>query len=236
MRHNKKDYFETLDIKSVTDNKMFWKTAAPLFSNKSKASNKITLSENEKLIMNDQKCAEVFDNYFSSIVKELNIPINQNLLNDASIFEDPIIATVHKYERYMSILKIKEKVKKHDLFSFYHVNPDKMLKILQNIDSKKATQQGDIPVRIIKENKFTFSKILSEMLDLRRLILSQFIRKIILFDHTNYRSISILPVLSKGFERSLYGQIYEYIDTISSKVQCGFRKGFSMQYLLIVMI
>ena len=40
------------------------------------------------------------------------------------------------------ILKIKEKVKKHDLFSFYHVNPDKMLKILQNIDSKKAAQQG----------------------------------------------------------------------------------------------
>ena len=38
-----------------------------------------------------------------------------------------------------------------------------MLKILQNIDSVKATQQGDIRVRIIKENKFTFSKILSEM-------------------------------------------------------------------------
>ena len=38
-------------------------------------------------------------------------------------------------------------------FSFYHVNLHKILKILQ----------GDIPVRIIKENKFTFSKILSEM-------------------------------------------------------------------------
>ena len=34
-----------------------------------------------------------------------------------------------------------------------------MLKILQNIDSKKATQQGDIPVGIIKENKFTFFQI-----------------------------------------------------------------------------
>ena len=34
---------------------------------------------------------------------------------------------------------------------------------MQNIDSKNATQQGDIPVRIIKENKFTFSKVLSEM-------------------------------------------------------------------------
>ena len=30
LRQNKKDYFETLDIKSVTDNEMFWKTVAPL--------------------------------------------------------------------------------------------------------------------------------------------------------------------------------------------------------------
>ena len=69
LRQNKKDYLETLHIKSVTDNKMFWKTVAPLFSNKSRAS-----SKNEKLIMNDQKCVEVFNNYFNSIVKELNIP------------------------------------------------------------------------------------------------------------------------------------------------------------------
>ena len=48
-------------------------------------------------------------------------------------------------------------------FSFYQVNPDKISEILQNIDSEKATQQDDIPVRIIKENKYTFSKILSEM-------------------------------------------------------------------------
>ena len=157
LRQNKKDYFETLD----TDNKMFLKTVAPLFSNKSKASNKITLSANKKLIINDQKCAEVFNNCFNSIVEELNIPIDQNLLNDASLFDDAIIAAVHKYERHPSILKIKEKFKKHDLFSFYHVNPDKMLKIIENIDSKKATQQDVIPVGIIKENKFTFSKVLS---------------------------------------------------------------------------
>ena len=68
MRQNKKDYFETLDMKSVTDNKMFWKTVAPLFSDKSKTINKITSSENEKLITNDQKSAEVFNNYFNSIV------------------------------------------------------------------------------------------------------------------------------------------------------------------------
>ena len=48
-------------------------------------------------------------------------------------------------------------------FTFYHINSDKMLKILKNLDSKKAAQQGDIPVRIIKGNKFSFSKISSEM-------------------------------------------------------------------------
>ena len=122
LRQNKKDYFETLDMKSVTDNEMFWKTVAPLFSNKSKASNNITLSENEKLITNDQKSAEVFNNHFNSIVEELNIPIDQNLLNDASLFDDPIIAAIHKYERHPSILKIKEQL---NLFSFYHVNPRK---------------------------------------------------------------------------------------------------------------
>ena len=114
--------------------------------------------------MNDQKCAEVFNNYFNSIAKELNIPIDQNLLNDAcdaSIFDDPIIAAVHKYKRLQSILKIKEKVKKKNMKNL--VNPDKMFKILQNVDSKKATQQCDMPVRIMQETKFTFSKNVSEM-------------------------------------------------------------------------
>ena len=38
-----------------------------------------------------------------------------------------------------------------------------MLKILQNFDCKKATQQGDLIVGIIKENKFIFSQFLSQM-------------------------------------------------------------------------
>ena len=92
-----------------------------LFSNKSKASNMKTLSENVNLIITDQKCAGVFDNCFNSIVKELNIPIDQNLSNDASIFDDNFMSAVYKHERYPSNFKIKEKVKKHDLFLFYHV-------------------------------------------------------------------------------------------------------------------
>ena len=93
-----------------------------------------------------------------------------------------------------------------------------MLKILQSFDSKKATQQGDIQkVRIIKENKFTFSKVLSEIFNfyidnntfpngLKKADIKPVYKK------TNYGSISSLPVLSKASEHCLYDQIYEYID------------------------
>ena len=45
LTHKKRDYFEILDLPSVTDNKLFWKTVTPFFSNKSKESHKIVLAE-----------------------------------------------------------------------------------------------------------------------------------------------------------------------------------------------
>ena len=86
-----------------------------------------------------------------------------------------------------------------------------MLKILQNNDSKKATQQGDIPVRTIKENKFTFSKIFSGIFNfyidnntfpngLKKADIKPVYKKDDPFDKTNYRPISILPVLSKALQ------------------------------------
>ena len=55
-------------------------------------------------------------------------------------------------------------------------------------------------------------------------------------DKSNYRPVSLLPAISKNFERILYNQINEYIDSKLSKYLCGFRAGFSTQYCLLVMI
>ena len=52
----------------------------------------------------------------------------------------------------------------------------------------------------------------------------------------NYRPISILPNMSKVYERCLYDQTSEFFDNIFSKYQCGFRKGYSAQHCLLVMI
>ena len=52
-------------------------------------------------------------------------------------------------------------------------------------------------------------------------------------DKSNYRPVSILPNLSKVFERCIYKQLSAYFDGILSKQQCGFRKGFNAQPSLL---
>ena len=55
-------------------------------------------------------------------------------------------------------------------------------------------------------------------------------------DKSNYRPKSILPNLSKVYERIMQNQIYLYLNKIFAKYQCDFRKGFSAQHCLIAMI
>ena len=52
----------------------------------------------------------------------------------------------------------------------------------------------------------------------------------------NYRTVSILPVLSKLHEKSIFKQISEFFENIFPKNQCGFRKGHSTQQCLLVML
>ena len=52
----------------------------------------------------------------------------------------------------------------------------------------------------------------------------------------NYRPISILPTLSKVYEKHLYNQIYNYFNGIFSKYLCGFRKDHSTQHCLLFVL
>ena len=48
--------------------------------------------------------------------------------------------------------------------------------------------------------------------------------------------MSILPPISKVFERNMYDQMYSYIDKYLSPFLFGFRKGYSTQQCLMIMI
>ena len=51
-------------------------------------------------------------------------------------------------------------------------------------------------------------------------------------DKANYRPVSILPLVSKVFEKIMYDQLYEYIVHFLNQLLCGFRKAHSAQHAL----
>ena len=52
----------------------------------------------------------------------------------------------------------------------------------------------------------------------------------------NYRPVSILPTLSKIFEKCILTQMLQFFSNIFLKYQCGFRKSFSTQLSFLEML
>ena len=52
----------------------------------------------------------------------------------------------------------------------------------------------------------------------------------------NYRPVSLLPIISKLFEKIMYKQISSYVDNFLSPYLFGFRKGHSTEQCLIKML
>ena len=62
------------------------------------------------------------------------------------------------------------------------------------------------------------------------------VHKKLKLNKSNYRPVSVIPNISKLFERCMHRQISEYFETIFSKFQCGFRKGYGTQDCLFGMV
>ena len=70
-RKGKKEFYNKLDTKTATDNKLFWKVIKPSFSDKACGSENITLIENEEIINNEKEICGIFNNFFNAIVTNL---------------------------------------------------------------------------------------------------------------------------------------------------------------------
>ena len=71
LQQKKQKYYENVNLSSITDNKLFWKTVSPLFTEKNRSrNNKITL-EGGKILTDDAKITETFNSFFGHIVNTL---------------------------------------------------------------------------------------------------------------------------------------------------------------------
>ena len=122
-----------------------------------------------------------------------------------------------------------------------------ILKEIRRLSSKKAVQETHIPVKILKEIADFFAEHICRQLNeaicsakfpatLKFANVTPVFKKDNRNQKDNYRVISILPIISKIFEKLIRRQLSNHFDNIFSKFQCGFRKGFSTQHCLLLMI
>ena len=75
LRKSKKCCYENSDAKNITDNKRFWGTVKPLFSNKVRSNTYITLNEDEKLIKNEYQKAHIFNIFLLKLFQTLALKL-----------------------------------------------------------------------------------------------------------------------------------------------------------------
>ena len=77
----KKSFFNNRDTKKIVDNKRFWQTVKPFFSDKNRVKNKITLIEDKTKIVSDNNLvAEMFNNFSANIVPSIGLQCKDDLL------------------------------------------------------------------------------------------------------------------------------------------------------------
>ena len=126
----------------VSDNRKFWQTLSPLFSEKA-------------ILTKNQELAETFNTFFgffSNTTQNLKIDsiFCRNYTRPSDF--DPVLKAMKKYEKYRSIIKIKEKMKnKNSSFTCSFVTKETILNELRKLNHKKTCQESYIPVKIIKD-------------------------------------------------------------------------------------
>ena len=136
---------KTQDIK---DNKKFWKTIRPYFSDKGYNQTKITVVKKDCVITDEKKIASLMNNYFTNITKTLDL--KPSTVSNTSDIEE---ITKH-FDDHISACKIKEaysKILREDNFSFSMVSMDEVKKVVLKLDSKKSSTYGAIPASTLKQ-------------------------------------------------------------------------------------
>ena len=245
LKKEKRKYYNNLDPKIFKDNKTFWQRVKPIFSDKHKGvQSDIIIVENGETISDKKEVAEKLNNFFIEAVD--NLDIEPYLLHNNSTTGN-INDIVDKYKNHPSIKKIKENIKDENKFSFKDTTPQKLQSQILHLDTKKAMVQNDIPTKILIKTNDIVSSHLSNFFNKSKNI-QHYPTMLKVADVTplhkkdektltkNYRPVSLIPIVSKLYERNMYNQIIDYIQTHLSPYLFGFRKGHSTEQCLVIML
>jgi hypothetical protein len=223
LRAAKTAYYKAQFESVKHDPKKAWKTVNKILNRKQECRETNCIHTQNGQISCPNELAECFNNHFTDIGPKIATTIGNTDRN----FTDYITKTTSS-------------------FKFQTVSETKVYNLLSSLNPCKSTGIDKIPAKIIRiaapiiANSLTrifntaiYSETVPSEWKLARVIpLHKNGPRNML---NNYRPISILPIVSKVFEKALYGQLYDYfvVNNLLSQNQFGFRQFHSTASALL---
>ena len=229
IRLAKRSYYEALFTKFKNDIRGTWKTINGILNKTKKKRNfPLFFKDGDNIIHDKQTITNKFNTFFSNIGPNLSAQINM-----------PMNKTFHSYLTGIH----------NNTFQFKNINEEITLSIIDKLAPKTSCGFDGISSKMIKIIKAALIEpitlIINQMLTTGIFPDKLKIAKIIplhkkdeetLF--TNYRPISLLPALSKIFEKVIFKQIYKFFQekNLLYNAQYGFRTEHSTELAALEMV
>ena len=144
-------------------------------------------------------------------------------------------------------MKILENKPEIEDLKFKAIDEDYVNKQINKVNIKKATGKDGISPKILKIAKPVIVKPITTLINktietaefpekLKEAAVVPCFKKNNALDKTNYRPVSILPYISKFFERTIYDQLVAYFDKIFHPFLSAFRSGYGCQTALLKIV
>ena len=222
-RTAREQYYHNLLESSSGNSKKVWSNINTILAKNRKASS--TSIKLNGIIINEPKViASSFNSYFNSIPSTLSNNINNNIVT----FENYLVDPIPEAENFQ-LLPIPE-----------------ITEIITNLMQSNSVGWDNIPTIILKSNINILAPILSNLINkslaiglfpkyLKRAKILPIFKIKDNLDITNYRPISILPVISKVYKKVFYNRLYNYfsVNNLLSSSQFVFRSGTSIEHALL---
>ena len=197
--------------------------------NKTVISNFHATEENDTLTYNTRSISKIFKNFFSNLAKSLLI----KLPNPPDKYH---LQSLIRY--YFSFMISND-------FCLRNTSEEKVLKVMTNIENSKAAGVDNLSSRFLKDGANILAKPISTLCNLsisqgafpnacKVGKLNSIFKKGKKTDPSNYRSISLLQLISKIIERVIHDQANAFLsdEDILYNYQSGFRGNHSTNLCL----
>ena len=215
-RKMKREYFSNKFESCEGNIKETCKTVNQLINKRSKTTNILSIKEDENVISNPLDIAETMNHFFCNIGKDLSdkIPATKNPLHNGD-FGDKIVSSS---------------------FSFSPLNKEKVLKAFSKVKTSNGFGTDMISSFFLKTRIEILAPSLIQLFNWSLSVghfpdnwktaqVAPIFKKGSTQDKSNYRPISVLPVVSRLFEKLVFDQLYSHFNDnkLIFSDQSGFR-------------